>query len=149
LAIRAGVIVGPDTGAPCCPVIGREPHEYIHIVVLIHRFVGIDQINSAVARAAASVVSQACFGINRATRLGRDIIETANICSGGSYSRTKTGTPNAIRIEVNEDRGRPFTFARVSRIAVAVVIGTGGSSLICNQHLPSRADRDIAEVSAC
>jgi hypothetical protein len=35
LAIRARIIISPDTGAPGCSIVGRESHENIHIIILV------------------------------------------------------------------------------------------------------------------
>ena len=104
LRSRRGVVIDAKRCAPCDSVVVGEPEHDVGVVVLIHRFIGVNHVEPVVVRATGAIPRQARLGIDRAVRLRRDEVESADVCGRDRQLRSESTRGEAGRIDVRKDR---------------------------------------------
>src|SRR5262249_4380156 len=103
LAVRRVVVVQPDGRAPGRPlVVGVLEHD-VDVVVLVRRLLAPDEVDAPVVRAAGPVPGEVRLGVDRAVRLGGDVVEPAHPATGGFDSGAEAGRSEAVGVDRGVD----------------------------------------------
>src|SRR6266508_3709780 len=108
LAVRRGVVVHPELGAPRGALIVGVPQLDVQVVALVGALGRVHDVQPPVVWASGPVPGQAGLGVDRTLVLRGDVVVSSDVRDGHGPGGPEARGTEPVRVEVGVDRGRPF-----------------------------------------